>query len=157
MIRHEDGSVTVTYKFEVTRGRKGRKQLSPATVPQEEAAPPAPLRPVIDPTTVPRITRMLVLGYHFERLVREGKFKNYAEIARLTGLSRARVTHLADLCLLSPRIQGALFVASGSARPPTERRARTLTHRTIWTEQESALSRLQRTAAPPSSLHPRSD
>jgi len=26
---------------------------------------------------------MLVLGYYFERLVQEGKVKNYAEIARI--------------------------------------------------------------------------
>jgi hypothetical protein len=97
VIRHPDGSVTVTYKLEITRGRKGQRRL----------AEPAPLpeRPAIDPTTVPRITRMLVLGYHFERLVRERKVKNYAEIARLTGLSRARVTQIANLALLPPDVQ----------------------------------------------------
>lgn len=49
---------------------------------------------------MPRITRMLVLGYHFERLVREGTVKNYAEIARLTGLSRARVSQIASLVIM---------------------------------------------------------
>ncbi|MGH9867073.1 MAG: hypothetical protein ACREAA_02765 [Candidatus Polarisedimenticolia bacterium] len=102
MIRHPDGSVTVTYKLEFTRGRKGHKRVS-------EPAPP-PERPDIDPATVPRITRMLVLGYHFERLVREGKVKNYAEIARLTGLSRARITQLVNLTLLSRPHQEAILL-----------------------------------------------
>jgi hypothetical protein len=104
VIRHPDGSVTVTYKLEITRGRKGQKQVA---VP----APP-PERPTIDPSTVPRITRMLVLGYHFERLVREGKVKNYAEIARLTGLSRARIAQLVNLTLLPADLQESLLPKS---------------------------------------------
>ena len=52
---------------------------------------------------------MLVLGHYFERLVQEGKVKNYAEIARMTGLSRARVTQLTDLTLLPPRLQDHLL------------------------------------------------
>ncbi|HKZ18949.1 MAG TPA: hypothetical protein VJQ57_02450 [Acidimicrobiia bacterium] len=101
MIRHPDGSVTVTYKLEITRGRKGQKRLA-------EPPPPAE-RPPIDPATVPRITRMLVLGYHFERLVREGKVKNYAEIARMTGLSRARVTQVVNMILLDAGEQERLL------------------------------------------------
>ena len=113
MIRHPDGSVTVTYKLEITRGRKGHKRLA-------EPAPP-PERPPIDPATVPRIARMLVLGYHFERLVREGKVKNYAEIARRTGLSRARVTQLVNLTLLASGIQESmLLMERASVTPPPE-------------------------------------
>src|SRR5262245_41017876 len=102
MIRHPDGSVTVTYKLEITRGRKGQRRVV-------EPAPP-PERRAIDPATVPRITRMLVLGYHFERLVREGKVKNYTEIARLTGLSRARVSQIANLTLLKSAVQEQLLL-----------------------------------------------
>jgi len=90
--RHPDGSVTVTYKLEITRGRKRHKRVL-------EPAPPSEA-PIIDPSKVPRATRMLVLGYYFERLVQQGKLKNYAEIARVTGLSRARVTQLVNLTLL---------------------------------------------------------
>jgi hypothetical protein len=104
MIRHPDGSVTVTYKLEITRGRKGQKRLA-------EPAPP-PERAAIDPASVPRITRMLVLGYHFERLVRDGTVKDYAAIARLTGLSRARVTQLLNLTLLPPRTQNGILLGN---------------------------------------------
>jgi hypothetical protein len=112
VIRHPDGSVTVTYKLEITRGRKGHRRVA---VP----APP-PDRPTIDPATVPRITRMLVLGHHFERLVREGKVKNYAEIARLTGLSRARVTQIADTTLLPPGTQERVLLQAYQALGPTD-------------------------------------
>jgi hypothetical protein len=115
VIRHPDGSVTVTYKLEITRGRKGQRRVAEPAPPQE--------RPAIDPATVLGITRMLVLGHHFERLVREGKVKNYAEIARLTGLSRARVTQIANLAHLPVQLQNALILEDG--RLPAERILRT--------------------------------
>ena len=43
------------------------------------------------------------------RLVREAAVKDYAEIARLTGLTRARVTQLVNLLLLAPEIQAAIL------------------------------------------------
>jgi hypothetical protein len=114
LIRHPDGSVTVTYRLEISRGSKGHRRVA-------EPAPP-PERQAIDPATVPRIARMLVLGYHFERLVREGKVKNYAEIARMTGLSRARVTQICDLTLMAPAIQDRLILSMATRDwrvPPT--------------------------------------
>jgi len=59
---------------------------------------------------VPKITRLLVLGHHFERLVQEGPVKDYAEIARLTGLTRARVTQIMNLTLLAPDIQERILL-----------------------------------------------
>jgi hypothetical protein len=116
VIRHPDGSVTVTYRLEITRGRKGHKRVG-------EPAPPSE-RPAIDPATVPRITRMLVLGYHFERLVREGKVKNYAEIARMTGLTRARVTQIVNLLLLPLGTQDRVLLDPGRLTCERHLRAR---------------------------------
>jgi hypothetical protein len=114
VIKHPDGSVTVTYKLEITRGRKGHKRADEPALPHERLA--------IDPATVPRITRMLVLGYHFERLVRERKVKNYAEIARLTGLTRARVTQLCGMTLLPPVLQEQVLLAGGGEHRERELR-----------------------------------
>ncbi|MBZ5638297.1 MAG: hypothetical protein LAO51_06005 [Acidobacteriia bacterium] len=61
---------------------------------------------------VPKATQRLVVGYFFERLVREGKVRDYAEIARLTGLTRARVTQLADLTLRPNQWQAAVLQAT---------------------------------------------
>lgn len=118
MIRHPDGSVTVTYKLEITRGRKGHKRVAEPSSPPERRA--------LDPDSVPRITRMLVLGYHFERLVQEGKVKNYAEIARLVGLSRARVTQIVNMTLLDPVTQARLLSAqTHDITPSASRRCHT--------------------------------
>ena len=100
----QDGSVTVSFKVAFKRGPHGqRRAVEPKTTPVE--------RPVIDPASVPRITRMLVLGYHFERLVRDGNVRNYAEIARMTGISRARVTQIVTLTLLLPETQSGILMA----------------------------------------------
>ena len=45
------------------------------------------------------------MAYHFDRLVREGKAKNFAQIARVTGMSRARVTQMLNLMWLRIDIQ----------------------------------------------------
>jgi hypothetical protein len=104
VIRHADGSVTVTYKLEITRGPRGQKRVAQPI--------PLPERQPIDPASVPRVTRMLVLGYHFERLVQEGTVKNYAEIARLTGLSRARVTQITNLMFIDCFLQERILLAA---------------------------------------------
>jgi len=42
---------------------------------------------------VPRVSRLMALAIKFERLVREQRFRDYAEIARLGKVSRARLSH----------------------------------------------------------------
>jgi len=37
---------------------------------------------------------LMTLAIHFDRLIREGKVKDYAEIARLGGVTRARGTQV---------------------------------------------------------------
>ncbi|MCI0410915.1 MAG: hypothetical protein L0191_20525 [Acidobacteria bacterium] len=57
-----------------------------------------------------RVALLLALAHQWERLVRDGTVKDYADIARLAGLTRARVTQIMDLLLLAPDIQEkALF------------------------------------------------
>ena len=83
---------------------------------------------------LPKITKLLVLAHHFESLVREGVVKDYAEIARLTGLSRARVTQIVNLALLAPGIQEAILASGHTphAGMLVERQLRRLTSEAIW-------------------------
>jgi hypothetical protein len=84
---------------------------------------------------IPKITRLLVLGHHFENLVRKGAVKDYAEIARLTGLSRARVTQITNLTLLPPNFQERiLFPTAGFLF--VERDARTVAAPIDWHSQQ---------------------
>src|SRR5258708_16074178 len=54
---------------------------------------------------VPRITRLLALALKFEELIRSGSMSNYAVLARLGQISRARVTQMTSLLNLAPDIQ----------------------------------------------------
>src|SRR5262249_31021452 len=45
----------------------------------------------------------------FEELIRQGVVKDYAELARLGRVSRARISQIANLVLLAPDIQEALL------------------------------------------------
>ena len=54
---------------------------------------------------LPRITRLLASAVRFEGLLREGTVRDYAELARLGGVSRARMTQIMSLRNLAPVIQ----------------------------------------------------
>jgi len=54
---------------------------------------------------LPRITRLLALAVRFEGLLRDGTVRDYAELARLGGISRARMTQIMSLLNLAPVIQ----------------------------------------------------
>jgi hypothetical protein len=126
---------------------RGATSAVEQTLPLDEQEPgvrpgtkgSAPSR--LNPTQVPRITRLLVLGHHFERLVQEGVVKDYAEIAKLTGLSRARITQITSMTLLAPEIQGSMLLYHTS-KPPLmhrstlqERHVRASLHGQCWAIQ----------------------
>lgn len=65
--------------------------------------------PVATTGKVPRIAKLMALAIHFDGLIREGKVRDYAELARLGGVSRARITQIMGLLNLSPKIQEELL------------------------------------------------
>ena len=54
---------------------------------------------------IPRISRLMALAIHFQKLLSDGVVQDYADIARLTGVTRARVTQIMNMTLLAPEIQ----------------------------------------------------
>ena len=85
---------------------------------------------------VPRISRLMALGVRLEGLVRQGQVKDYAELARLGGISRARVTQILNLRNLSPAIQERLLFLEGEAGGLHERALRRVAQRVDWEEQQ---------------------
>jgi len=57
---------------------------------------------------VPRVARVLALAHHFDHLIAQGAVKDYAEIARLSHMTRARVTQIMYLKYLAPDLQEQL-------------------------------------------------
>jgi hypothetical protein len=93
-------ALTVECKVEFRRLAKGRKQMHEA---------PATPRPVVPPGRVPRVSRWMALALRFEWLLREGHVTNYAELARLGHVTRARVSQIMNLSSLAPDIQEAIL------------------------------------------------
>ena len=94
-------SMTVERSFFLNTASHGKK-----------VATNTPARPRSAPATegrVPRITRLMALAIKFEGYVRDGVVKDYAELARLGHVTRARVTQIMDLNLLAPDIQEAIL------------------------------------------------
>src|SRR5436309_11345080 len=58
---------------------------------------------------VPRVTRLLALAHRIDGMIRSGEIKHWAEAARLIGVTRARMTQIANLMLLAPEIQEAVL------------------------------------------------
>jgi hypothetical protein len=88
--------VVLKCPFQVTRHGKGApRQL---VMKPKATSPPVGER-------LPRITRLMALAIRFEELVRAGTIRNYAELADLGHVSRARISQIMLLRQLAPDIQ----------------------------------------------------
>lgn len=70
------------------------------------AQPPDPGPP---PERIPRAARVLALAHKWRGLIRSGAVRDQAELARLVGVSRARVTQVMGLLWLAPDVQEAVL------------------------------------------------
>jgi DNA-binding transcriptional regulator YdaS (Cro superfamily) len=58
---------------------------------------------------------MLALAHHWRGLIRSGVVTDQAALARLVGVSRARITQVMDLLYLAPDIQEEILVTTKAA------------------------------------------
>jgi len=83
----------------------------------------------------------MALALRFEGLLREQTMQDYAELARLGGVTRARMTQIMKLLDLAPDIQERLLFL-----PPlkglNERSLRSVVRRVDWNEQRSAFRQM---------------
>jgi hypothetical protein len=92
--------VTLEIPVHFALERRGRRRLR---LGEPEAPPP------VEPGNIPRISRLMALAIRFERLIREGHVRDYADLARLGGVTRARITQIMSLLSLAPEIQEELL------------------------------------------------
>src|SRR6266852_4340349 len=103
---------------------------------------------------VPRITRLLALALKFEDLIRSGTVGNYAALAQVARVSRARVTQMTSLLNLAPDIQEEiLFLPTAAARQLRicEPSLRKLTATLLWNQQREQWRELAGSRKPPGS------
>lgn len=96
-------NMSITYecnlKFE-RRGRGARKSACVGKIHDESTVPSG---------RVPRVARLMALAIRFEDLIQRGEVTDYAELARLAHVTRARITQIMNLRLLAPEIQEAIL------------------------------------------------
>ncbi len=94
--------VKIERKIHFRKRAKGRIQIGegPDPIPRDFATVHG---------RIPRISRLMALAIHFDGLIRDGKVRDYAEIARLGHVSRARVTQIMNLLMLAPDIQAEIL------------------------------------------------
>ena len=93
------------------RGRGSRKEM-------HEGESPAP-EPCL-PGRVPRVARFMALAIRFDDLLASGAVADYAELARLAHVTRARITQIMNLRMLAPDLRPQS--AHGDGVPPELRR-----------------------------------
>jgi hypothetical protein len=89
------------------------------------------------PPRIPRVARLMALAIKFQDMVDRSEVRDYAEIARLGYVTRARITQIMNLLLLAPDIQEALLFIQDSSgvASTTERDMRKLAKAAIWEDQ----------------------
>jgi hypothetical protein len=125
-------SITIETPIHFKTAKAGRKRLIPGDVPP---APPPP------PPRVPRVARLMALAIHFDGLIRKGIVRDYADLARLGGITRARVTQIMNLLNLAPKIQEQILFLPGmptGRAVMTERGLRQITQARGWARQTAA-------------------
>ena len=89
----------------------------------------------------PRIACLLALAHRFQMLLDTGQARDYAELARLGHVTRARLSQIMGLLFLAPSIQERLLFWPSAAHneAPTERDLRRIVGEVYWERQESWL------------------
>ena len=103
---------------------------------QEQSDPTLPT----PPARLPRITRLMALAIKFQDMVSRGEVRDYADLARLGYVTRARITQIMNLLNLAPNIQEEILFLKCA---PPERSMRPLTVQPLWVRQLRIWRRLK--------------
>ena len=120
-------TVEGTVHFKVCR--HGRKVV---------VAGPAPVPAAAEAGRVPRLARLMALAIRMETLIRDGAVRDYADLARLGNVSRARLTQIMNLLVLAPDIQEAILFLPRTDQgfdPISERQIRRIAAEPDWRRQ----------------------
>jgi hypothetical protein len=123
--------ITMEFKVHLGHGRSGSRVIKRGPKPPDAPAGPG---------SVPRIAKLMALAIRFEELVRTGEVRDFAEIAELGHVTRARVSQIVNLLNLAPDIQEAILE---TVNPPqslpkwTEKSIRTLAAIPDWSLQRA--------------------
>jgi hypothetical protein len=82
-------------------GRQGRLEMKAGQRPAPSASSPT--------GRIPKIARLMALAIKFDGMLQRREVREYADLARLGHVSRARVTQIMNLLNLAPYIQETIL------------------------------------------------
>ena len=137
-MKTHDEMLQIEITIAPAKGRKGGQHRSP------------PVPKVLDPPSIPRTTRLMALAIKFQDMVDHGEVRDYADLARLGYVSRARITQIMNLLNLAPQIQEALLfphegLSAGSVA--CENRIRSVARLILWEDQRATFGAVPDAAA----------
>jgi hypothetical protein len=119
---------TVKDKIHFTDGQNSKKELHKGKA----------IKKSIQTGRTPRISRLMALAIKFNLMVKNGEIKDYADIAKLGHVTRARLSQLMNLTLLAPEIQEEILffpeVSTGRDKI-TEHHLRPICAELNWSKQ----------------------
>src|SRR4051812_40123453 len=106
-----------------------------------------PVRVRLEPTggRVPRVARLMALSVKLEGQIRAGELRDWAEVANLAHVTRARASQIAALLLLAPDIIEAILhlpLVERGRDPVTERDLRHMVSIVSWSKQRRLWAQL---------------
>ena len=84
---------------------------------------------------LPRLTRLMALAIKFQGMVDRGEVEDYADLAELGYVTRARITQIMNLLNLAPNIQEEILSCQRDSPGIQERQLRSVTSQVRWREQ----------------------
>lgn len=98
---------------------------------------------------VPRVARFLALAHRIDGMIRAGELRDWAEAARLVGVTRARMTQIGNLTILAPALQELILFLDLRSAPQDqsalpERALRRTSALSDWNEQVQAVTSILR-------------
>jgi hypothetical protein len=108
---------------------------------KQQAAPTPSASEHATSERIPRISRLMALAIKRDDMIARGEVKDYADIARLGYVTRARVTQIMNFLNLAPDLQEAILFLPKTAMgrdPVSEHVARHLTAIAQWDRQRNA-------------------
>jgi hypothetical protein len=128
--------VTLDFTVHFTSGRAGQRVMHAGAKPPPPAVPEG---------RIPRIAKLMALAIRFEDLVRRGEVADFAELAELGQVTRARVSQIVNLLNLAPDIQEEILLlapVAGDRDAVSERELRSIAAEPGWDRQRQLWRRM---------------
>jgi hypothetical protein len=130
--------LTITKQVHFRSAKRGRRVIEEGAVTR-----------MPDLGKVPRVSRLMALAIHMDDLVRRGEVTDYADLARLAHVSRARISQIMNLLHLAPDIQEAILDlprVMGGRDPIREKMVRPIAAVPDWRKQRAMWAALKNRA-----------